>query len=171
MGMDRDERRRLKKLGKQIVADRSRELQDHLREANPAPIGSVDWGENYREGILKERELRSSPRDRFTATELAESFVPNPVPQGFREELFGVRGYFWRCGTCGDVVNSLPAAAIRCRCGNITVDPVNRVRAFESSDQVQMVTLIGKGTSRPKGSGGARRILSSIVRALRGVLR
>jgi hypothetical protein len=146
MAMDKDEKSRLKKLGKQAVADRSRELQDRLREANPAPVGSDAWAKNYRDGTLKERALRVNPPDRLTATELAESFVPNPANQNLPVELFGIPGRFWECLVCGEVINSLPLAAVRCQCGNVTIDPENSVRLFAKSDRVRLVTLIGKGS-------------------------
>src|SRR5262245_10599185 len=95
VAMDKDEKRRLQKLGKQAVADRSRELQERLREANPAPIGSDAWAKNYRDGTLKEKALRANPPDRLTAAELAESFVLNPSNQDLPVELFGVPGCFW----------------------------------------------------------------------------
>ena len=147
MALDKDEKRRLKKLGKQAVADRSRELQERLREANPAPIGSDAWTKNYRDGTLKEKALQRNPPDRLTAIELAESFVPNPAHQDLPVELFGVQGCFWECLACGEVINSLPRVAVRCHCGNITIDPVNGVRLFEKSDRVRLVTLIGKGSA------------------------
>jgi hypothetical protein len=104
--MDENEKRRLKKIGKQRVADRSRELQDRLREANPAPIGSEAWAKNYRDGSLKEKALRLNPPDRPGAAELAHSFVANPIHQDLPDELFGVPGNFWQCLACGDAINS-----------------------------------------------------------------
>jgi len=145
--MDKDEKRRLKKLGKQAVADRSRELHERLREANPAPIGSDAWAKNYRDGTLKEKALRANPADRLTASELAESFVPNPANQELPAELFGVPGCFWECLACGEVINSLPQEAARCQCGNITIDRSSGVRSFEKSDRVRLVRLIGKGSA------------------------
>ena len=56
--MNKDEKRRLKKLGKQVVAERSRELQERLHEANPAPIGSDEWAKNYREGTDSDTRQR-----------------------------------------------------------------------------------------------------------------
>jgi hypothetical protein len=145
--MDKDEKRRLKKLGKQAVADRSRELRERLREANPAPIGSDAWAKNYLDGTLKVKALRADPPDRLAANELAESFVPNPAHQDLPIELFGVPGCFWECLACNDVVNSLPREAVACHCGNIKIDLVQGVRSFEKKDRVRLVTLIGKGSA------------------------
>ena len=145
--MDSNEKRRLKKLGKQAVAARSRELQERLRKANPAPIGSDTWAMNYREASLKEKTLRLNPRDRLPAAELAQSFVPNPTHEDVPKELFGVRGWFWECLACGDAVYSLPSTAVRCECGNIAVDPGTRVRSFDKPDRVRCVTLIGRGAN------------------------
>ena len=62
-------------------------------------------------------------------------------------ELFGVQGYFWECLVCGEVINSLPRVAVRCHCGNITIDPANGSRVFEKSDRKRLVKLIGKGSA------------------------
>ena len=111
------------------------------------PIGSDAWARNYHDGTLKEKALRANPPDRLTSTELAESFVPNPASQNLPVELFGVPGYFWECLACGEVINSLPGVAARCQCGNITIDPVDRLRLFAKSDRVRLVTLIGRGSA------------------------
>jgi hypothetical protein len=145
--MNKEEKRRLKKLGKQAVADRSRDLQERLREANPAPIGSDAWARNYRDGTLREKALRENPPDRLTVTELAEAVVPNSAHQGLPVELFGAHGCFWECLACGAVVNSLPRVAVRCECGNVKVAPANGVRLFEKQDRVRLVTLLGKGSA------------------------
>jgi hypothetical protein len=143
--MDKEEKRRLKKLGKQIVADQSRELQERLSEANPAPIGSDAWANNYRDGVLKEQALRANSPDRLSAAELANSFVTNPHHQDFRNELFGIKGCFWECLRCGDVINSLPRGAVQCHCGNIGIDLAANLRSFAEATRVRLVTLIGKG--------------------------
>jgi hypothetical protein len=79
--MDKKEKRPLKKRGKQAVADRSREWQERLGEANSAPIGSDGWAKSYLDGTLKEKVPRANPPDRLGVPELAESFVVSPAIQ------------------------------------------------------------------------------------------
>lgn len=145
--MDKEEKRRMKKLGKQVVAGRARELQERLRLANPAPIGSDAWAENFRQGTSREKALRANPPDRLSAAALAESFVPNPIHQELPAELFGAPGCFWECLECGDVINSLAQNAVRCECGNVAIDGAKAVRSFAKPDRVRLVTLMGKGAT------------------------
>jgi len=142
--MDKDEKRRLKKLGKQVTAERSRELQERLAEANPAPIGSDSWMRSFREGTLKERALRTAPPDQISAANVRADYVPNPMHQSFPPELFGLPGSFWECLECGDAVHSLPSATTSCQCGNITIDIGEPRRLFHKPEGVRLVTLIGK---------------------------
>jgi uncharacterized protein YegJ (DUF2314 family) len=143
--MDKEEKRRLKKLGKQVIAEESARRKEALREANPAPIGSDEWAESYRQGTLREKVLRDNPPDRLSATDVAGSFVPNPIHRNLPEGLFGVPGSFWECLDCGDAINSLARVAVRCECGNIAINPAQGVRSFKTRDRVRLVTLIGKG--------------------------
>lgn len=142
--MDKNEKRRLKKLGKQIVAEQSRQLRDHLNEANPAPVGSDEWAKGYKKGTLKEKALRAKPPDRLSAIEVEGDFVPNPATQNLPVELFGVPGCFWQCLNCGDLINSLPRARTSCVCGNILVEVKERRRVFQKPTCVRLVGLIGK---------------------------
>jgi hypothetical protein len=57
--MDSAEKKRLKKFGKHLVEQRSRELQDRLHEANPEPVGSDGWVRNYKVSTARERQLRT----------------------------------------------------------------------------------------------------------------
>jgi hypothetical protein len=144
IAVDKDEKRRLKKLGKQIVADQSRELDERLRQANPAPIGSNEWARNYREGTAKEKALQAAPPDRLSSAELQADFVTNPKHQDLPAELFGVPGYFWECRGCGDVVNTVPSATAQCTCGNVLIDMSAGRRQFRKPENVRLVSLIGK---------------------------
>ena len=77
--MDESEKRRLKKLGKKLVEQQSRELQERLHEANPVPLDSDEWVRNYRVGTQREKQLRAAPPDRILAAEFRRTFVLLPV--------------------------------------------------------------------------------------------
>src|SRR5262249_19711621 len=120
--MDDAEKRRLKKLGKKLVEKQSRELQELLREANPAPIGSDEWARGYRAGIEKERQVRAAPPDRLTAEQVRKDFVLIPVEGEGLGGLFGVPTWYHECPVCGDVLHSVPQQSVTCSCGNLIID-------------------------------------------------
>src|SRR2546430_826217 len=68
--MDKEERKRLERRGKDAVAANSERVAAVLREANPAPVGSDAWAQNYRRGVELEREARAT-RDRVISVEEA----------------------------------------------------------------------------------------------------
>jgi hypothetical protein len=143
--VDREEKRRLKKIGKQIVADRSQQLHERLLEANPAPVGSDSWASNYREATLKERALRAAPPNRLTCAELRAGYVTVPTHQEMPAELLGVPGLFWECLECGEVVNSLPNITVMCTCGNVLINIDAGERLFRDSGRARPVKLLAKG--------------------------
>jgi hypothetical protein len=144
--MDAAEKRRLKKLGKQRVEERSRELRNRLTESNPAPVGSDEWAQNYRQATLKGKELRQQQPDVIYASEIQRDFVVNPI----EPPPLGVPTYYVRCVQCGDALHSCPTEHIKCSCGKLTITPGNgqTTIAAESRADVQWITLIGRGTAK-----------------------
>jgi hypothetical protein len=135
VAVDESEKRRLKKLGKALVEQRSRQLRDRLHAANPAPVGSEEWVRGYRTGVERDRALRAAPPDRLTTDEVRAAFVPLPVAGEALGEAIGVRTYYYLCPTCGDAVHSLPQQAATCTCGNVVVDPEGRRTIGRSGEQ------------------------------------
>jgi len=143
--MDPAEKRRLKKLGKQRVEEQSRELQERLAESNPAPIGSDEWAKNYRQGTLKEKELRQQQPDIIHSHEIDCDFVLNPIDP----VAHGVPTYYIQCVQCGDVLHSCPQQSVTCSCSklSISLDDDQTVITAESKARIQWVKLIGKSTA------------------------
>src|SRR5438093_10630262 len=100
--MDASEKRRLKKLGKRLVEQRSQELQERLHEANPAPLGSAEWVANYKAEVERGRQLRKSPLDRMSETEAAAEFLLVPVDPGDR--FTGVPTWYVQCSRCRELL-------------------------------------------------------------------
>ena len=144
--MEAEERRRLKKLGKQRVEQESRELRERLAESNPAPVGSDEWARNYRQGTLKEKELRQQQPDIIYGSEVERDFVVNPIDS----VSHGVPTYYIQCVHCGDALHSCPTRQLNCSCGRVSVafgyNPT--IITAESQSDVQWVTLIGRGTAK-----------------------
>jgi hypothetical protein len=143
--MDKDEKRRLKKLGKELVERQSRELQEALREANPAPSGSDEWGEGYRAGVLREKQLRAAPPDRISAAELKATFALLPVEGEGSGGLLGFPTWYYECPSCGDVLHSVPRETVRCSCGKLVVDVGTGPVLASSGERPRLVKLIGRG--------------------------
>ena len=143
--MDKEEKRRLKKLGKKLVEEQSRQLDERLAEANPAPVGSDEWVENYRRGTVKDKELRQQQPDIVYRKEIEVDFVIAPIEL----ELGGSPGYF-QCLECGDVLYSRPRTRLSCTCKALAF-PRRRGRPPRKQEKgaVRRVKLSGKSTAEP----------------------
>jgi hypothetical protein len=142
--MNPAERRRLKRLGKRLVEQRSRELEDALREANPAPSGSDEWARGYRAGVERERRLRASPPDRLTAEEARRDFVLLPVGGEGLDGLPGAPTWYYQCPSCGDLLHSGARTCLACACGGLAIDIEAGQVAGRLIDQARLVKLVGR---------------------------
>jgi hypothetical protein len=142
--MEEAEKRRLKKLGKKLVEQQSRELEERLREANPAPSGSDEWARNYRAGLQRERQLRAAPPDQIPAVVVKANFVLLPVEGQGSGGILGIPTWYYECPSCGDVLHSTPRESVSCSCGNLLVDVENGQVGSRSIEQVRLVQLIGR---------------------------
>lgn len=145
--MDAERKRQLKSQGKAEVERRSTQLRRAMRAANPAPIGSDEWGKNYKTGTLREKELkRILPI--IHKRDLDWQFAVLPV-EGLG--IAPVAGLYLQCQQCGSV---LPSAIPRrffywgaCGCGNVKWRIFWRWNWNSVSDPSLLVPvkLIGKG--------------------------
>jgi len=141
--MNPEEKRRLKKLGKRLVEQRSQELRELLREANPAPLGSDEWGRNYQFGTLRERQLRQDSPDRLPASIASRDFILNPVRDA---PTIGVPTYYIECSRCRDLLHSVPRQTVTCSCQGICINLESRQFLVETGVRFQWVRLIGRCT-------------------------
>ncbi|HZN68204.1 MAG TPA: hypothetical protein VFB66_23160 [Tepidisphaeraceae bacterium] len=141
--MDAAEKRRLKKLGKQLVQQQSRDLQARLAEANPAPAGSDEWVRNYRAQTTRERELRQSPPDRIPAAEASRGFVLDEMDAG--PNFGGVPTWYVQCPACNDLLHTVPTQSVACTCGAVRLDLVEQALEVASNTRPRIVRLIPRG--------------------------
>src|SRR5579864_474233 len=139
--MDKDEKRRLKKLGKRIIAEQSAELERLMAEVNPAPFGSDQWVANYRQGIQNEHLLEATRPDLIHASQIRADFLVYPQRDALPPELLGVPGYFWECLACGDAVSSLPSRSVKCACGNVSIVIAFRNRIISKPERARHIAL------------------------------
>lgn len=156
--MDKAEKKRLKRAGKQIVEDRSRELLDDLKKTNPAEPLSDEYIRNEIAIREKERAFRHAFDGAQPRRAIEKHFVLHPAEPDFENPGFAPNDCWW-CRTCDELVPSQPAVALSCRCGNIYIEPlkydvqigpgggeeIRRISAFEVRDRarVQYVRLLG----------------------------
>lgn len=138
--MNAEERNRLKKLGKQIAEQRSRELQGRLHDANPAPAGSDEWVKNYKAATSRERQLRAEQPDRIAAATAARDFILEPVDPA----PLGVPTWYIQCPQCGDLLHTVPRRTTRCSCGAVELDAQTRRVLVQHSKQPRWVKLMGR---------------------------
>ena|SRR5687768_13589896 len=145
--MDEAERRRLKKLGKARVEQQSRALEQQLREANPAPLGSDEWIANHKAGVDAERALRDAPPDRISESVALKRFVLHPIESA--GELIPVPTWYLQCAHCRDLLHMDPASPVTCQCGAVKLwidgnPPLLQGRYAEDA-LLGKVRLIGRG--------------------------
>ncbi len=156
--VDKAEKKRLKQLGKQVVADRSKKLLDDLGKTNPAEPLSDEYIRNEIAIREKERMLRQAADRTQPRWAIEKHFVLHAVEPDFERPGFAPNDY-WSCAICEEMVPSQPAVALSCACGNIYIEPVKyavqigpdggetiqRVSAFKVRDRanVQYVRLLG----------------------------
>lgn len=153
--MDATEKRRLKKLGKQLAQQRSQEVQELLHEANPAPVGSDEWVANYKIEVERDRQLRKAPPDRMSETEAAAEFVLIPV--GPLDGFIGVPTWYVQCSHCHDLLHSVPSLPVACACGAVQLAtspdlPILRARVRQGTEP-RVVRPVGRGTQRNSDAG------------------
>ena len=140
--MDDAHKRRLKKLGKEMIERRSRDLQTRLTEGNPAPVDSDAWARNYKAQTLRQRELRRSPPDRIAASDASRDFVLNEVDPG--PSFSGVSTWYVECPRCHDLLHTVPIESVACSCGAIQLDIATRRFLVAPETQPRFVKLIAR---------------------------
>ena len=157
--MEKDERKRLKKLGKEIVERKSQDVRDALARANAAPVGSDEWAANYREQTTRERELRINPPDVISAEEASQNWITLSTDQVHGREFIPVRTVFYQCRKCNSLVHSAPQSVAGCACGNITIDPHRHDIAVQDATLVSRVKLLATTDKNQPKRTWWRRIL------------
>ncbi|MFO1482542.1 MAG: hypothetical protein U1F71_04175 [Verrucomicrobiaceae bacterium] len=137
--MTPEEKRELKKRGKQIVEQRSAALHNALKQANPAPIASDEWVQNYRTQNQNQHWLSEHLPGHIPATEVARRFVLLPARDAGHAEP-------WiECLVCHDVLHSYPLHSTHCSCGTVVITYARPPRITARDDQARAVKLIARG--------------------------
>ena len=137
--MTPDEKRELKKRGKQIVEQRSAALHDALRQANPAPIASDEWVQNYRAQNENQQWLSEHLPEHIPATEVVQRFVLLPSQET------GRTAPWIECLVCHDVLHSFPRHSTHCSCGTVVIIYGRPPRITARDDRARAVGLIARG--------------------------
>jgi hypothetical protein len=139
--VDEAAKRRLKKLGKKLVEQQSRRLQEALREANPAPLGSDEWMKNYRVLVERDRQLRENPPAFIASEEACRDYVLLACDNA---NSFGDQPLYYECLLCGDLLNSATLKPFSCSCGNLFFDVESTQVACHSIKQMRIVKLLAR---------------------------
>jgi hypothetical protein len=137
--MTPEEKRDLKFRGKQIVEQRSATINEALKKANPAPVGSDEWVKNYRTVRDNEKWLSQQQPERILADEVAHRFVLLSAQETGRVEPWV------ECLECHDVLHSYPLHSTQCSCGTVTITYGRPPRVKAKGDKARSVGLIAKG--------------------------
>jgi len=140
--MDNQERKRIRKLGKELVEEKSSALKAAMSQCNPAEFGRDEYIKNEMVIRMKERKLELDVRVR-TAKEVESDYVAwqigvdaqGNIPQSFQD--------FLQCTVCGDCVPVRGPDTLHCSCGKIAQDS-EPLAPLIITGQVKIVRLLGK---------------------------
>ncbi|MBL8800073.1 MAG: hypothetical protein JNM56_39690 [Planctomycetia bacterium] len=141
--MDKDEKKRLKKLGKAVVEQRSAQLRAQLDATNPAPFASDDYVRNEIAIREKERAIRGSDRVHHGA-DVRRDFTMRPLEFDLRHLYPASPDNFWECRRCGDFLPTLTQRRLICSCGNVCLDAAAGTFAVRDEGILRLVRLLGK---------------------------
>jgi hypothetical protein len=146
--MDREEKRRLKKLGKSLVEKRSSELRTILDQTNPASPLSDAFIENEIKIRKKEHSLRSEERIR-KSDKMRKDFIIRPIEFDLAEYYPDVPGWYWECRVCGDFLPTWTKKKLCCSCGAVRLNDDKKCQyRFLDEGQLRLVRLQGKVEKR-----------------------
>ena len=137
--MTPEEKRELRRRGKQIVEQRSAALHDALRRANPAPITSEEWVQNYRVQKENERWLFEHQPEHIVASEVAQRFML------LSAEETGHAEPWIECLNCHDILHSYPRRSTQCSCGTVVITCSRPPRIRARDDRARAVRLMARG--------------------------
>lgn len=146
--MDKNERKRLKKLGRQQVELRSQQVRAALAAANPAPIASDEWAANYRDQSLRERELRKAPPDYIAPDGANRDWVILPVDESPTSKVSLTPTLYFHCGRCGALLHSFAASPVICECGNIQIRRNEQEFLVRDYASVRLVKLLARAKKK-----------------------
>lgn len=139
--MTPEEKRRLKKKGKQIVAQHSAAVREVLRLVNPAPLSSAEWVANYRTQQANKKWLADHCREHILAKEIAKRFVLLSAQES------NIPGAHVECLDCHDVLHTYPQNSLKCSCGTVVITYRRPPKITARGDRARLVLLIPKGNS------------------------
>src|SRR4051794_25368084 len=140
--MDKTERKRLKKLGKERVEQHSQELRAALAAANSAPLASDEWASNYTQQSLRERKLRTAPPDYIRPAVAERDWIALPVDDSPTSKVFPGPTLYLQCLCCKGLVHSVARPSIACKCGNIHIQRTKETITVGRNSSIRLVKLL-----------------------------
>jgi hypothetical protein len=141
--MTPEEKRRLKKLGKERVEESSRELRELLRQSNPVGMHSPDYIANEIAIREKEKILRNTFRV-VTRSEVDRDFLIRELPDESVEKYTARFNRFFSCRTCDSLMPVQVVGGAHCVCRNIIHAVKNRRFIVRDPANVVVVQLLPK---------------------------
>jgi hypothetical protein len=146
--MDSYDKRRLKKLGKNILEKRSEEIRALLAQTNPAPFASEEYLQNEITIRKKEQALRTNDRV-LSGAEIRQEFIVRPIDFELHNVYLPIPDQYWECRSCGDFVPAWTNSILICACRNIHLVHLNDFQnqiMVQDQGQIRLVRLMGKAT-------------------------
>lgn len=147
--MDKNRKREFKKLGKALVEESSKELNQKLHERNPFPITDPRWAENLKEEYYKNRAYRQNKSEVLIEAEVVKDAYIEVVDADITEGLVPSADWYLMCLKCRHIIPTTALCDLACSCGEIVIIPEIRFLQLPKREDFQIVKIIGKGSIRP----------------------
>lgn len=146
--MDASRRRKLKKIGKQLVQGSSDEVRKQLAKRNPWPVGHPNWVANIQAEYKSNRKYRKNKLQVLSEAAVTEDADMKFQGFNFEDGFVPHAGWYILCRVCRELVPTACAHAMGCKCRAVVISPEARQVKLPTTDNYSVVELIGRGPIR-----------------------
>jgi hypothetical protein len=139
--MDKERKRHLKRLGKELVEKNSASLKQAIAQTNTADFASDEYLRNEIKVRKAEKRLRTKPR-LLRVKNAQKSYVLWPSTQPSSPARVFSESDYWHCHECSWLVPGLPTPSTRCKCGNVYTGEVSLIK-FDGTIGTMFIFGIG----------------------------
>jgi hypothetical protein len=148
--MDSERRRALKQEGKRRVDENSARVRRELHERNAYPLSDPKWAKNVLEEYEINKQYRQNTKQVVGEADVLRHATIRPLGFNFEQGFMPHEGWYVQCLTCRDLVPTKAEAALSCKCGAVSLDPMDKRANLPPVQKYQVAEVVGRGSHRPK---------------------
>ena len=146
--MDKQRKKELKNMGKQLVEEYSAQVRERLTEENPFHYTDPRWVENYKDIYYRNKDFRLNTDVVLNEADLGEPVRLKILGYKFEGVLVPKKGDYILCASCRSLVPTWATEPLICKCGNIYIDLKNKNVVLPAPDLYSVVNIEALGNIR-----------------------